>query len=222
MTKIYLVRHCEAIGNVTDIFQGVTDLDITELGEKQLKFLKERFENIQLDCVYSSPLIRTRKTANAIIGNKSLSARIEKGLIEIDGGVIEGKNYNDVFSNNRELAETWLNKPQDFLPEGGESTRDAYERIWKTVKQIASENKGKTVACATHGGVMRCLICRLLNGDIEHLKDTPFHENTGVTLIEFDDNLNANLVFYNDFSHLPSEFIGKKKKTLNRFIEVKK
>lgn len=220
MTKIYLVRHCEAIGNVTDIFQGVTDLDITELGAKQLEVLKNRFEGIELDCVYSSPLIRARKTAAAIIGDKPLSAKIENGLIEIDGGIIEGKNYVDVFSKNRELADTWINRPHEFSPEGGESTRDAYERIWNTVKKIADDNKGKTVACATHGGVLRSLICRLLNGDIIHLKNTPFHENTGVTLIEFDDDFNASLVFYNDISHLPVEFIGKKKKTLNKFLEV--
>ena len=37
MTEIYLVRHCEAMGNVKRLFQGSTDLDISETGEKQLK-----------------------------------------------------------------------------------------------------------------------------------------------------------------------------------------
>jgi broad specificity phosphatase PhoE len=49
MTKIYFVRHCEAEGNVKRIFQGLTDLDISELGAKQLKLLEKRFENIPLD-----------------------------------------------------------------------------------------------------------------------------------------------------------------------------
>ena len=40
MTKIYIVRHCEAIGNVKRIFQGSTDLDISETGAKQLEYLK--------------------------------------------------------------------------------------------------------------------------------------------------------------------------------------
>ena len=34
MTKIYIVRHCEAIGNVNRIFQGSTDLDISESNVK--------------------------------------------------------------------------------------------------------------------------------------------------------------------------------------------
>ena len=88
--------------------------------------------------------------------------------------------------------------------------RDAYERIWNTVKKIAAENSGKTVACTTHGGVTRCLLCRLLKGDINKLSEMPWSENTAVSLIEFDDALNPKVVFYNDVSHLPEELIPKR------------
>mgnify|MGYP002520493897 CR=1 FL=1 len=40
------------------IFQGSTDLDISPIGEKQLEYLKKRFENIHIDKIYSSPLIQ--------------------------------------------------------------------------------------------------------------------------------------------------------------------
>ena len=43
MTYIYLVRHCEAMGNHKRLFQGSTDCDISEIGAKQLQYLKERF-----------------------------------------------------------------------------------------------------------------------------------------------------------------------------------
>ena len=36
MTEIYIVRHCEAQGNLKRLFQGVSDFDITETGAKQL------------------------------------------------------------------------------------------------------------------------------------------------------------------------------------------
>ena len=88
--------------------------------------------------------------------------------------------------------------------------KDAYERIWNTVKEIVKENKDKVVALTTHGGVSRCLLCRLLKGDIKHLKEINWCENTAVSLIEFDDNLNANVVFWNDYSHLPEEFVNRK------------
>ena len=56
MTKMYIIRHCEAMGNVLRVFQGSSDLDISELGKVQLKYLEERFNAIPLDRIYSSPL----------------------------------------------------------------------------------------------------------------------------------------------------------------------
>lgn len=210
MTKLYIVRHCEAMGNVKRLFQGTSDFDISETGEKQLSYLTERFRDIALDKVYTSPLTRTRKTALAVIGNRDLTPIDEPGLIELDGGIVEGKPFLETFRSIPGLADAWDNHPEDFAPEGGEKMRDAYVRIWETVKKIAAENKDKTIACATHGGVTRCLLCRLLKGDIKALSTMPWSENTAVTLLEFDDTLNPTVVFYNDVSHLPKELIPKR------------
>lgn len=220
MTKVYIVRHCQSLGNVKDLFQGVSDLDITERGGEQLKCLSERFSNIYLDKVYSSPLIRTQKTAKAIVGNRDIPILIKDSLIEINGGYIEGRPFDETFGADPELLDTWLNHPQDFAPKGGEPMRVSYQRIWDSVKEIAQENKGKTVACATHGGVIRCLNCKLVLNDIEKLKEIPIADNTGVTLIEFDDELNPKIVFMNDASHLPDELKIKKSK-LTRYLEDK-
>ncbi len=212
MTRIYIVRHCEALGNIQHIFQGRTDLDITPLGEKQLAYLEKRFDNIPLDKVYSSPLIRTQKTASAILGNKNIPLEIDEGLIEINGGFLEGRPFSETFGVMPELLDTWVNHPHDFAPEGGDKMTDSYERIWEAVKKIAAENNGKTIACATHGGVIRCLNCRLIKGDIKCLSKIDWAGNTAVSLIEFDDAMNPTLIFYNDVSHLPNEFQNKKSK----------
>lgn len=215
MTKVYIVRHCEALGNINRIFQGHTDLDISELGKKQLDHLKKRFDSIALDRVFTSPLIRARKTAEAIIGSKLISLEIDEGLIEINGGIVEGKPFAETFGAFPELADTWENHPEDFAPENGEKMRDAYERIWDTVKAIADKNRGKTVACATHGGVTRCLNCHLLKNDISELKNIPWADNTAVTLIEFEDDLSYTVKIFNDASHLPKELINKKSRLVS-------
>lgn len=218
MTKIYIVRHCEAEGNKKRIFQGSTDCDITSLGKMQLSLLQKRFQNINLDRIYTSPLIRAKKTALAIKGDRNIPVIEDKKLSEIHGGVVEGKPFSQAFGNIPGLAETWNNSPQDFWPEGGESMRAAYERIWKAVLRIANESVGKTVAVATHGGVIRCLNCRLLFGTIERLKDMEWCENTGVTLLEFDDDMNVRIKYMNDRSHVPDELLPKR----NRMAEVGK
>jgi len=221
MTRIYMVRHCEALGNVKRVFQGSSDFDISELGAKQLEFLSKRFKNVHLDRVFCSPLIRTQKTAKAIVGTKPIDIETNKGLIELHGGVVEGRPFAEAFASIPGLADAWDNHPQDFAPENGESMRHAYERIWETVKEIAAQNKGKTVACASHGGVIRCLTCRLLYNDITKLKDTKWSENTAVTLIEFDDNLNPTLITLNNICHLPEELINRKSR-LSSFMKGSK
>ena len=36
-----MIRHCEAMGNVSRVFQGTSDFDISETGAIQLEYLKE-------------------------------------------------------------------------------------------------------------------------------------------------------------------------------------
>lgn len=209
MTELYLIRHCEAMGNVGRIFQGSTDCDISEIGASQLEFLAERFKNIHLDAVYSSPLIRAMKTAQAVAEPKGLKVIPVQDLREMHGGVVEGKPFKAVFDNDPELLEIWTNHPQDFAPENGESMRSAYERVYAAVMEIAAANRGKTVAAAAHGGVLRCLLCRLTLGSIDRLKEMNWLDNTAVTLLRFDDDLTPQVVFTNDTSHLPQGCLPK-------------
>ncbi len=216
MTNIYVVRHCEAMGNAKRVFQGMSDFDISDMGSKQLTCLSERFRNLPLDCVYTSPLLRAKKTALAIIGNRDIESIVDIGLREIDVGILEGKPISESFARHPALAEAWTNHPQDFAPQKGEPMREAYDRIWNTVCTIAVQNPGKTVACASHGGVIRCLTCRLLYGDIAFLKNTPWSENTSVMLLQFHDHQKLpRIVFSEDVSHLPNELLPKRSRILN-------
>ena len=118
--------------------------------------------------------------------------------------------YENIYSKYPDFKDMWQNHPEDFAPENGETMLTAYERIWNTILRLAKENKDKTIACATHGGVIRCLISRLINDDINELVTIPIGLNTSVSLIEFDDNFNFTLKFWNDNSHLSDELINPK------------
>lgn len=216
MTNIYLIRHCEAMGNKMRLFQGSTNCDISDTGAKQLEFLGERFKNINLDAVYSSPLIRTQKTAHAVADNHNLPVIIRENLVELHGGVVEGRPFQEAFNSIEGLADTWNNHPQDFAPQGGEAMRDAYVRIYDEILSLAQLNRQKTIAAATHGGVLRCLMCRVLYNDINRLKDVPWCENTAVTLLSIDDDNKISVDFFNDYSHVPSEYMPKRSRIVSK------
>lgn len=208
MVTIYLVRHCEAEGNRTKIFQGTTDCDISELGASQLEHLKKRFKDVHIDKAISSPLIRAYKTALAAVDGKGIDVIRDKDFIEMDGGFMEGKPFMEVFARRKDLADSWVNAPQNFAPEGGESMRQVYARVSKAINKVATDpdNDRKVLLIAAHGAVIKNIMCYLIYNDIEMLNLVPWSNNTAVSLVTFD-NGSFNIVYNNDFSHLPPELL---------------
>ena len=137
MTKIYLIRHCEAEGNRAKIFQGSTNCDVSERGAKQLEFLSKRFADIHIDKAFSSPLIRAYKTAEAAVGDKRLDITLLSGFTEMHAGVIEGRPFEESFRKYPDLKQAWNNDIQNFAPPEGESMREVYARAKKAFTEAA-------------------------------------------------------------------------------------
>ena len=221
MTTIYVVRHCETLGNIARTYQGTSDTDISELGAKQLEFLAKRFENKVFDAIYTSPLIRAKKTAVAISGKSGVKPIIRPNLIELCGGIIEGMPYTEIYEKYPELEISWVTRTQDFDPPEGESMRKAYERIKNEILELAKENESKTICVACHGGIIRCLLTWAVKGDIEQINDVPWNDNTAVNKLVFDDDFNCTVEYMNDTSHLPEELLPKAN-SLSEMVKVKK
>ncbi len=207
MTRVYIVRHCETMGNHLKVFQGSSDFEVSPVGEKQIAALRERFKNVHIDAVYSSPFLRAKKTAAAIATEKGLEIIENEGLREINGGIIEGKTLKEIFENHKELEDTWNICPQNFHAEKGESMRSVYDRVSAAFMEIVKKNKDKTLAVVSHGATIRNLLCFLIYGDIEKLTKVNWCDNTGVSLVEFDDDFKAEIKFLNSTEHLNEELL---------------
>lgn len=205
MTRILLVRHCEAFGNTTGIFQGHTDCDISGNGQKQLELLALRCRNMPIEALYSSPLKRAQVTAQAINKYHNLPLQIEPRFIEINGGVWEEKAWLDLPKLYPEDSEAWNNAPHTFAPEQGESMHEVYDRIWDGITDIVRKNKDKLVCVASHGCAIRNFLCRALGYPIERLNEVDWCDNTAISVIDFDDQLNSKVIAMNDASHLTPE-----------------
>lgn len=205
MTRVILIRHCEAEGNVKQIFQGHTDALITENGRRQLELLALRLRNTKIDVLYSSPLVRAYETAVAINQYHNLPILQEQGLMELDGGEWEGIPWTDLPEKFPEMAEIWWTAPYEFVSEQGESMRQIYDRIWDTVMRLVQENPGKTIAVTSHGCAIRNFLCRAAGWPIEQLNDMDWSDNTAVSIVDFDEERNAIIRLKNDASHLTGE-----------------
>lgn len=207
LTKIFFVRHCEAEGNRAKIFQGSTDCDISERGAKQLEFLNLRFADVHIDKAFSSPLKRAYRTAEVAISGKNLEVTVLHGFTEMHAGILEGKPFSETFEKYPDLKYTWDHDIQNFAPLQGESMREVYTRAKKAFSELVSdpENKNKTLLVASHGAVLKTLLCHLLFDDIERLGEVPWLDNTAVSLVTVDEDC-TRVEYYGDTSHLPEKF----------------
>lgn len=205
VTTVYLVRHAEAMGNINETFQGHTDCELSPKGEKQLDCLKKRFRDIKLDKVYSSPLIRAFRTAEAVNFYHGLPIEKEDNLIEINGGVFEGKKWAELPILYPHEYDLWQHHQSEFDVENGESMVHVYERMKETVYRLASENLGKTIALVSHGCAIKNFLCFLTATPHDKMETLPWSDNTAVSMFEIDADGRSRIHFLNDSSHLTPE-----------------
>lgn len=179
---IYIVRHGESEWNVKGLIQGQSDSLLTIEGEKQALLLSKELKNIMFDAIYSSDLVRAKRTADILAIKRNLSIQTSKALLERNFGQLEGKSGKHI----KILAE--LQKRADkikFKTFGIESDEKIVSRMFTFLREIAVAYLGKTVLVVTHGSLVRVLIVHLGYATLDQLP--PFSVgNTAVVKLESD------------------------------------
>ena len=204
MTKIYLIRHAEAEGNLYRIVQGHFNSYITGKGHRQIAALAERFKDVQLDALYSSDLRRTVATAGAVTKYHDLPMNLEPRLREINLGICEGMSFGDMTKYDPVQMNYFNNDPGKWRAEGAETFAECTVRMVSVVTEIAEENAGKTVAVVSHGMAIRSLLAYILDVRSEDIPSLPHGDNTAVSRLTYE-NGRFSVDYYNDNSHLPPE-----------------
>ena len=204
MTKVYIIRHAEAEGNLYRRIHGWYNSLITDNGYRQIAALRGRFAGEQIDAVYSSDLFRTMTTAKAIYPSHGLELRTTPALREIGVGVWEDTPWAWLERHDAMRLIHFNHASPDFRVEGGETFAQVQERMRGAVVDIAARHPGQTVALFSHGTAIRCLqgaVRGLGPGEMDGLGHS---DNTGVTCLEVEGD-RISIVYENDNSHLPEE-----------------
>lgn len=201
MTAIYLIRHAEAEGNLYRIAQGQYDSLLTDRGWRQVRALERRFSGVRIDAVYSSDLYRTCATASALCGPRGLPLHRRRDLREICVGDWEQRTWGEIARRWPEQMACFSSRMELWSIEGGEPPSAVLERVLGAVREIAEENRGKTVAVFSHGYAIRLLLARLQGCTLEQTGASPHGDNTAVSLLEAEGDA-LRVVFRDDNSHL--------------------
>lgn len=204
MTRVYLIRHAEAEGNLYRRIQGWYDGLITENGYRQIRALEERFREIHVDAVYSSDLFRTRTTAEAVYKPKSLPLFTDVALREVHMGWWEDRPWAEICRTDPEEFSLFRAASPAWKVSGGESLDEVRQRVGGELKKLALRHDGQTIAVFSHGSAIRNALTWLEGKPVEGCLDRPHGDNTAVSLLEFHGDA-AQIIFENDNSHLSDE-----------------
>jgi len=204
LTKIFLIRHAEAEGNIYRRAHGHYNGLVTDRGYQQIEQLGRRFDNVQIDAVYSSDLFRASTTATAVSKPRGLQIHTTEKLREVKMGVWEDTSWGDIEYFNKDAYNYFCHDPALWNVSGSESYENVQNRMLGFITETAQRHDGGTIAFFSHGFALRVFMC-LLEGIASHETDEmPYCDNTAVSAINYD-NGDLNVEYLSDNSHLSDE-----------------
>lgn len=159
MGRFYIVRHGETDWNAGEIFRGRADVPLNGTGLKQAARLGDYFAAKPLDAVFTSPLARARRTADAIAAARGLRATPTAELTDIDFGAWQGLPHAEVRQRWPDLYRAWREQPGSACFPDGESLADVKARLELLLGRPKEYHDD--IAIVTHRVVAKVLILML-------------------------------------------------------------
>lgn len=153
---LYVARHGETEWNAKGLIQGHTDINLTRNGIKQAKNLGKELKDIDFNAVYSSDLVRAKKTAEIATLERKLAIVTLKALRERKFGKLEGQKRE-----NLKILQELKRKNIPYESIGIEADEKVVARTITLLREIAVAYLGKNVLIVSHGGLLRALLVHL-------------------------------------------------------------
>lgn len=174
MTTIGFIRHGVTAWNKEGRSQGNTDIPLDEEGIRMAEQIATRLESEQWDVIYTSPLIRAKKTGELIAERKSpIELFLDNRLRESGGGKAEGTTEAERIGK---WGETWRNVDMDAEPEA-----EVIARGMAFIEEIKARHPNEKVLVVSHGSFIRTLLKELI--DDEEIQRSKVG-NTSLTIVK--------------------------------------
>lgn len=190
MTTIYLIRHGQSVKNEKSEVQG-SAMDetnvLTTKGIAQIESTAKLLKDVHFDALYSSPLPRARQSGEILARILGMISVEEVDLQEKKKGTIPPMQIIDHLQaygdwNAKTEEERWDAR---LVPDE-ESMGDVYARASSVLLKIAARHPSQTALCVTHGGLLRSVYTKLIDGS---LRDMWKFDNGGYMIVEILDGV---------------------------------
>jgi broad specificity phosphatase PhoE len=150
MPSVYLARHGETAWSLSGQHTGLTDIPLTDRGERNARQLGQRLKGRTFAHVFVSPLQRARRTCE--LAGFGAAASVDPDLLEWNYGAYEGRTSADI---HKERPDWQLFR--DGCP-GGESVAQIGARADRVIARLRAV-QGDVLVFA-HGHILRVLGAR--------------------------------------------------------------
>jgi len=160
MTRLVLIRHGVTKWNTEKRYCGHKDIGLSSEGKSQVKLLSNRLNAVRFDKVYCSNKKRAMQTARMLFKQ----ARIipDRGLREINFGILEGLEHKEIIRKYASVYEKWLKDPFVNNIPRAEPMNGFKKRVESVLWSIVRSNDDKTIAIVCHGGVIGVFLTGIL------------------------------------------------------------
>jgi len=152
LPRVYLARHGETAWSLSGRHTGLTDLPLTERGERNARQLAERLEGATFAKVLTSPLRRATRTCE--LAGFAAVAEVDRDLVEWDYGSYEGRTSPEIHAERPDWKLF-----RDGCP-GGESAAQVGARADRIVARV--RELGADMLLFSSGHFLRTLAARWL------------------------------------------------------------
>ncbi|MGM7667122.1 histidine phosphatase family protein [Microbacterium sp. A93] len=168
--RLVLLRHGRTAWNAENRYQGHTDIPLDDVGRAQAEDVARRLAGHPFDLAASSPLLRARATAEAVMRDRSGQLIIDDGLKETGGGSWEGLTFTEIQTQWSQQWASWRHSHLDRGPLGGETPRQSGTRVVEAVTRLVQEAEAlrglpESVLVTAHGNCLRAATTLLTGMD---------------------------------------------------------
>lgn len=177
--KFFIIRHGLTELNKQKKVNGEVDEPLAPEGIKQAR---EAFALLpkSIKHIYTSPMKRTRETAEILNSKLKCSITAVDELTEIRMGSLAGNAWLEM-EGGLELKQKHRSIRFDYRPYGGESAKEVKRRVISFLKKIQGKHQSNEVLIITHGGIIRTITLLAGGGviteDIQHISLHTFDLN---------------------------------------------
>lgn len=164
-TLLLLVRHGETPTTGRLLPGRAPGLHLSDRGRDQADRVAERLAGLRVDGIYSSPLERTRETAEPAASRTGLGVKQDAGLLECDFGEWTGASLAELA--RLRAWQTVQHSPSTFRFPKGESFTEMQARIVGALEVLRTAHPGGVVVCFSHADPIKAAVAHALGTPLD-------------------------------------------------------